>query len=202
MPSFYYENRLWKKNYKNIAGVDEAGRGAWAGPIVAGAVILKKGIKKLNLIRDSKTLNQKQREKLFKLIIKQAKVWSVGVISEKLIDRLGIAKANFLAIKKALKKLKSCDYFLIDGIGKIDLSPLKGQRIKKGDQKVYSISCASIIAKVWRDQLMIKHDKKYPQYGFSQHKGYGTFYHRKMISKYGLCRLHRKTFQPMKSLSH
>lgn len=201
-PTFKLENKLKRQRYKFIAGIDEAGRGPLAGPVVAAVVVLPIHNSQLTTykVRDSKLLTPQKREELFKIITKKALAWGVGKTSEKVIDRIGIAKANTQAIKKALKALKvKPDYLLLDG--GINLKIKIPQRtIIKGDTKVFSIACASILAKVTRDRLMIKLDKKYPQYGFAQHKGYGTKAHIKAIKKYGPCSIHRKSFAPINSL--
>jgi len=206
-PTLKLENKLKKQGYKYIAGIDEAGRGALAGSIVAAIVILKnqKTKKQNNLlllgIRDSKLLTPKKREELFRTIKKRALTWSIGKTSEKVIDRIGIAKANIQAVKKALKTLKiKPDYLLLDGGIKLKRIKIPQKTIIKGDAKIFSISCASILAKVTRDRLMIKLDKKHPQYGFAQHKGYGTKNHREAIKKYGPCSIHRRSFAPICSL--
>ncbi len=206
-PNFYQENKLRKRGFRFIAGLDEAGRGAWAGPIVAGAVIIE--VDKVNKVdrvngvlkgvKDSKLLTPKKREKFFEIIIRQVLDWSVGVVSEKVIDEIGIVKANKLAMKKALENLSfKPDYVLIDGKINLDKLRIPSQSIIQGDTKIFSIASASIIAKVWRDRIMIKLHEKYPYYGFAQHKGYGTKLHWKTIQKYKICPLHRKTFKPMK----
>lgn len=200
-PTLKLENQLKRQGYKYIAGIDEAGRGTLAGPVVVATVIMnyESGIMNYG-IRDSKLLTPKKREELFKIITKKALAWGVGKTSEKIIDRIGIAKANVLAVKKTLEALKvKPDYLLLDGGIKLKIK-IPQKTIIKGDTKVFSIACASILAKVTRDRLMIKLDKKYPQYGFAQHKGYGTQAHIKAIKKYGPCPIHRRSFAPINSL--
>lgn len=199
-PTFKLENKLKRQRYQYIAGIDETGCGSLAGPVVAAAVILNSKFRN-SKIRDSKLLSPKQREKLFKMITKKALAWGVGKVSEKIIDQKGIAKANLLAVKKAIKSLKiKPDYLLFDGGIKLKNIKIPQKTIIQGDAKVFSIACASIIAKVTRDRLMKKLDKKYPQYGFAQDKGYGTKSHLKAIKKYGPCPIHRKSFAPISSL--
>ncbi len=191
------EKRLWKKGYRLVVGIDEAGRGPLAGPVVAGAVLIDKKyfnlIKKNKLIKDSKQLSFNQRKQAYDFLIKRVK-WGIGIISEKQIDRINILNATKKAMIKAVKALKiKPDFLIIDGNIKLDIK-CNQQGIVKGDVKVLSCSAASIIAKVTRDEIMIKLDKKYPNYNFKKHKGYGTKEHMKNIKKYGLCKIHRKSF--------
>jgi ribonuclease HII len=194
-PNFEEEKILWHKGFKRIAGLDEAGRGPLAGPVVAGAVlVLPKAKIIIKGINDSKKLSEKQREKLYKAITNHKYInWGVGIVSEKIIDKINILEATKLAMVKAVKKLKP-DFLLLDGNFKIKYNALQ-KSVVKGDQKVFSISAASIIAKVIRDRLMQKLHKKYPQYGFDKHKGYPTRQHVKAIRKVGLSPVHRKTFR-------
>lgn len=191
------EKRLWKKGYALVVGIDEAGRGPLAGPVVAGAVLINKKdfnlIKKNKLIKDSKQLSFNQRKQAYDFLIKRVK-WGAGIISEKQVDRINILNATKKAMIKAVKALKiKPDFLIIDGNIKLDIK-CNQQGIVKGDVKVLSCSAASIIAKVTRDEIMIKLDKKYPNYNFKKHKGYGTKEHMKNIKKYGLCKIHRKSF--------
>ncbi|MEA2088336.1 MAG: ribonuclease HII [Patescibacteria group bacterium] len=202
-PNSLYENKLIKQGFKTIAGVDEAGRGSWAGPIVAGAVVLPANIKIPDL-KDSKMLSPITREKVYKIIIKKAICWSAEIISNKIIDKIGISQANLDVMNKAIKNLKKKpNYLLIDFLLKKKIkitNNIPYILIKKGDEKICSISAASIIAKVTRDRIMVSYEKKFPNYGFAKHKGYGTAYHRAMIKKYGICEIHRKSFKPMSNL--
>lgn len=207
----------YSKNYFMI-GVDEAGRGPLAGPVVAGAVAISNLLphKFLVTIKDSKQLSEKQREKIYKEIMKCPDfVWGVGIVSEKVIDKINILNATKLAMQKAVNKVvanlrdrenKRQVFILVDGnmkfndawFGKDKLgASIKYKSIIKGDQKVLSISSASIIAKVTRDKIMQKYAKQYPEYGFSQHKGYGTKLHFEALEKFGPCKIHRKTFYPV-----
>ena len=204
IPSAKIENSLIKQGYKCIAGLDEVGRGALAGPIVAAAVIMptKKKIYRLRGIKDSKLLNSKQRGILFDKIINSCLTWSVGIVSENEIDQQGIATANVLAMERAIWKLHlnvKPDYLLIDYL-KLENIDLPQENVVNGDQEVYSIATASIIAKVVRDNILKAESRHYPEYGFNKHKGYGTKLHFKMIKKHGLLPIHRKTFEPIKSL--
>lgn len=202
-PNFTEEKKLWHQGYKMIAGIDEAGRGPLAGPVVAAAVcITSENIFKnkiLKNINDSKKLSEKQRQEVYYFLINNKDIkWGVGVVSEKIIDKINILQATKLAMQKAVKKI-SPDFILIDGNFKINCrAPQKS--IIKGDVKVLSISAASIIAKVTRDRLMQKYHKKYPEYGFDKHKGYGTRVHFAIIKKIGPCKIHRRTFYPVNEL--
>jgi len=186
-----FENKLYSEGYKSIAGVDEAGRGPLAGPVVAAAVILKKDefIEGLN---DSKKLSEKKREELYDTITKKAVAYGVGIVDEKCIDKINILNATKLAMHEALKKINP-DYVLIDAVKLEDLN-VKQDAIIKGDAKSVSIAAASIIAKVTRDRIMSDMDKIYPNYGFIKHKGYGTKEHIDAIKKFGASKIHRNTF--------
>jgi ribonuclease HII len=200
-PDLKEEKKLWKKGFRLVAGLDEVGRGPLAGPVVAAAVIIrnaKYGIRNAK-IRDSKKLTPKQREKFYKMFIAHPEVeWGIGKVSEKMIDKINIFEATKLAMQKAVENL-NCepDYLVLDGTIKIN-SALPQKAIIKADEKVFSVALASIIAKVTRDCLMVRLDKKYPQYGFHQNKGYGTVRHRQMLKKHGPCKIHRQSFRPVK----
>lgn len=212
-PTLQEEKRLWKKGYKRVACLDEAGRGPLAGPVVAAATIVKNPKKpygeqsgKLrNLdIKDSKKLSPKKREELFKILTNppaggpQIK-WGIGRVSEKVIDKINILEATKLAMKRAVEKLsKKPNFLILDGKMKLDL-PISQKSIIKADEKVFSCAVASILAKVTRDKMMERYHQKYPKYGFDRHKGYPTKLHRKMLKKYGPCKIHRKSFKPVKA---
>jgi ribonuclease HII len=209
-PNLAEEKKLWKKGFKKVACLDEAGRGPLAGPVVAAAAIfqqakLKNKNKNLKLeillreVKDSKQLSPKKREKLYNLLTKNSYIkWGIGKVSEKVIDKINIFQATKLAMQKAINNLKiKPDFLILDGNFKIS-SRISQKPIIKADQKVFSCSAASIIAKVTRDRIMGKYHKKYPKYGFKKHKGYPTKFHFKMLKKYGPCRIHRKTFWPVK----
>jgi len=252
-PNLREEKKLWKKGFKRIACLDEAGRGPLAGPVTAAAVIIK--MSKSNLkskihapyrteaqhqskarcwtspapkrsfwcggsgaglnlksnfkgIRDSKKLTPKKREEFYNLIVKSPFLeWGIGRVSEKVIDKINIKNAAELAMEKALKNLekkvtKKADFLIIDGnqLKNLKLKTYNLKLIIKGDEKVFSCAAASIIAKVTRDKIMRRYHKKYPRYGFLKHKGYPTKFHLKMLKKYGPCKIHRKTFGPVKKL--
>jgi ribonuclease HII len=222
-PSFDEEKEFWDKGFSHVAGIDEVGRGCFAGPVVVAGVIfsLDSQFPWLSQIHDSKLLSQKTRETLAPLIQKHCVHFSISEISVPIINDIGIGKATLLGMQQVVKNLSekipsSChsgldpesqnnkrkmlnqvqhdniailvDAFTIPNIA------YKQKPIIKGDQKSISIAAASIIAKVYRDTMMEKLDKKYPQYGFEKHKGYGTKTHREAIKKYGLTKIHRKSF--------
>lgn len=179
--------------YKVICGVDEAGRGPLCGPVVAGAVILKED-EYIEEINDSKKLTEKKREKLFDEINEKALAVGVGIVYEDEIDEINILNATKKAMKMAVDNLKiKPDIVLIDGNQDVKMDT-DTETVIKGDALSMSIAAASIIAKVTRDRMLIEEDKKYPEYGFAKHKGYGTKQHIEAIKKYGLCKIHRKTF--------
>lgn len=194
------ENKLRKQGFSLIAGIDEAGRGAWAGPIVAAAVILPENAHNLlRNISDSKQLSEEKRQEFYDKIITAATAWSVAHASAETIDRIGIQEANKTAMVAAIRSLEmDPEVVLVDGL---DLScEYVTQKIIKGDRDVLSIAAASIIAKVTRDQIMEKFDARFPKYGFISHKGYGTREHQESLAKHGPSPLHRKSYKPIKSL--
>ncbi len=189
------------KKYKGlIAGVDEAGRGPWAGPVVAAAVILEKSaLEKLSGVDDSKKLNAKKRESLFDIILSCCVSYSITEVSHRVIDRDGILPATLRAMAQSLRKLTpNPDKVIIDGISKLVINGFDIEAIKDGDAKSLSIASASVLAKVHRDRLMKRYHKIYPDYGFSDHKGYGTARHLEALKKYGACPIHRMTYRPVK----
>ncbi len=197
---FKYEKKLWKKGIKYIAGVDEAGRGPIAGPVVAGAVIFKPDEKDIKGLNDSKKLKKYEREELYYEIIKKAVSIGVGVVPENIIDKINIYQATKLAIYFALNSLKiTPQYILVDGMN-IEYKNIKTERIIKGDAKIASIAAASIIAKVFRDRIMENYHLKYPQYKFNTNAGYPTKEHIQAIIKYGILPIHRKSFKPVKNI--
>ena len=189
-----YEDRLYKTGLTYIAGIDEAGRGPLAGPVVVGVAIMKPD-SFIEGVNDSKKISETKREKLYEQITNEAISWSVGIVDEKEIDKINILNATKKALTEALGKLETRpDRILVDALDNIDTKGIPYTSIIKGDAKVYSISCASIIAKVTRDRMLRKYDEMYPQYGFAKHKGYGTAMHIEALKKYGPCPIHRKTF--------
>ena len=199
-PTKREENILYKQGYKYIAGIDEAGRGAWAGPLVAAAVILPKDFK-LKGLNDSKKLSAKQRDEFFDVITKEALAYYACIIPSKEIDKDGVGKANLLAIKKSTEGLKiKPDYILIDSF-KVTWNNIPAKSITKGDTKVIAIAAASVIAKVTRDRIMLRYNKKFPKYGFDRHKGYGTKEHHNNLKRYGITTIHRLSYQPIKELT-
>ena len=189
------EQSLWEKGYLYICGLDEVGRGSFAGPVVAGAVIFPKNVNLPEGLADSKLLKPRQREKLAPLIKNQSLAWAVAEISVSASNKSGIGKAPPLAFRKSIKLLsKTPDFILVDAFYIKHLNRKRQRAVKEGDTICASISAASIIAKVYRDKLMKKLHRKYPKYGFSKHKGYGTKKHCDAIKKYGLSCIHRKSF--------
>ncbi len=189
--------------YTHIAGLDEAGRGALAGPVVAAAVILPlddaDSLYALDEVDDSKRLTPKRREVLFSRITHHATAFAVGVIPAQTIDLIGIIPATKEAMRAAVAQLSPPpDYLLIDGRIRLAALNIPQQSIIRGDSQSLSIAAASIIAKVTRDRLMAELDSQYPQYGFAQHKGYGTEMHRQAIAEFGPCPQHRYSFSPIR----
>jgi ribonuclease HII len=199
------ENKFFKLGYQLIGGVDEAGRGPLAGPVVAACVVIGPDFKiepgDLELVADSKKLSAKKRELIFKAIREKVLAVEIGVVSHEDIDKINILQASFLAMRRAIKKLKiEPDYILLDGGFKIPKLTKPQTAIIKGDAQVWVIAAASIIAKVSRDWIMTEADKEYPEYLFAKHKGYGTKEHLAMITKYGPCPIHRRSFAPIKDI--
>lgn len=194
---WHYENETRKQGHKIIAGIDEAGRGPLAGPVVAASVILPENCR-VEGLNDSKKLSEKKRNLIFQIIRKKAVAIGIGITYENIIDQINILQAARAAMADSVSRL-SCkpDFLLIDGNQKIPFI-IPQLTIKKGDVLSASIAAASVIAKVTRDRMMLHYDGIYPQYGFSRHKGYGTQDHLKNISKFGPCKIHRKTFKGVK----
>ena len=191
---FDYEIEAHQNGYVCVAGVDEAGRGPLAGPVVASAVVLASD-GGLDGLTDSKKLSQQARENFFPKIQRIAKGYGIGVVPENIIDEINILQASLLAMKIAVEKIDlPVDFLLIDGNQSI-YSEVKQQTIIGGDNLSLSISAASVLAKVTRDRLMEKYHQEYPQYMFDCHKGYGTRIHREKIREFGPCPIHRKTFK-------
>jgi len=220
-----YEKKVFKKGYKKIAGIDEAGRGCLAGPVCAVAVVfnchceprrsrgvaipcnktgLLRSLRSLAMtkIKDSKQLSEKKREEIFELVKNNPDIeWKVSFVWPKVIDRINIWQATLLAWKRSLKKLKNKpDFLFLDGNQMIKGLKIKQQAVVKGDEKIFVLSLASIMAKVSRDRLMKKLHQKYPQYGLARHKGYGTKLHFAKLNQHGSCIIHRKSFSPVKEI--
>lgn len=194
-----FEEEARGRGFRIIAGLDEAGRGPIAGPVVAAAVVLPPR-KKLSGVNDSKKLSAEQREEIFPLIRQKAMAVGVGIVEVEEIDRLNILQASLKAMKLAVQNLPLApDFLLIDGSHCLNL-PLAQRAIPQGDQKCQSIAAASIIAKVTRDRLMLAYHREYPQYNFARHKGYGTKEHLLAIRQYGCCPIHRQSFKPIYQL--
>ena len=202
-PTFIEEEILKGEGYRNIAGVDEVGRGPLAGPVVAAAVVLPHGIENhwLKKVRDSKQLTVATRELLFKHIRDDASGIGVGCVESALIDEAGIITATRMAMKLAIEQLRPLpDYVLIDYMTVPEVRlPQKG--ITRGDSISLSIACASIIAKVARDHMMEEYDGMFPGYGFGRHKGYGTQEHLACLRNMGPCPIHRRSFRPVRDMT-
>ena len=179
---------------RDVCGIDEAGRGPWAGPVVAAAVVLNPDAIPAGL-HDSKKLKEAQREALFDHIMASARV-GIGIAGADRIDRDNILQATFWAMQQALSQIDGVALALVDG-NRAPKLPCQVQTIVEGDAKSLSIAAASIIAKVTRDRIMLTHDVTYPQYGFARHKGYGTPFHKEALTRHGPCPLHRKSFKPV-----
>jgi ribonuclease HII len=211
-PDLTEEKKLWKKGYKRVFGLDEVGRGALCGPVVAAAVLTAPGFSVsepeiLKKIRDSKKLSGKKRRKFYKILTNHPKIrWATGRVYQKGIDRINIFEATRLAMERAVNNLNSkfqnpkhrADYLILDGRMNLNL-PVGQKSIIKADEKVFSCAAASILAKVQRDRLMEKYHRIYPCYGLEKHKGYATRHHLKMLKMHGPCLIHRKSFGSLRS---
>lgn len=199
-PDLQYELALWQAGYQRVAGVDEAGRGAWAGPVVAAAVVLPADpalATQLAGVTDSKQLTAAQRERLYHVIVRYAAAWSVGTASARQIDAVGIAAATRQAMQSAVQAV-AADFMLIDYVRLPELA-LPYHALPKGDSKVLSIAAASILAKVTRDRWLVELGRTYPAYGFEQHKGYGVAAHQRALQAVGPCVEHRHSFAPIRA---
>lgn len=188
------EEKLHLDGVELIAGIDEAGRGPLAGPVVVASVIMPEN-SMIEGVNDSKKISEKKREKLYDQILEEAISYGVGIIGQDEIDEINILNATKKALTLSLKELTTKpDLIIVDALTHIDTMGIPYESIIKGDAKCYSIASASIIAKVTRDRIMREWDSVYPEYGFIQHKGYGTAKHISAIKEYGLCPIHRKSF--------
>ena len=193
-----YEKELYQAGYQTIAGIDEVGRGPLAGPVVAAAVILPPGCK-IKGLNDSKKIPKKKHQEIYQAVLDKALAVGIGLIDNEIIDQVNIYEATKLAMKEALSKLRlKSDYLLIDAM-KLDVD-IPQESIIKGDANSLSIASASIVAKVTRDKLMTDYDKEFPGYDFAQNAGYGTKSHLQGLEQNGVTPIHRKTFEPVKSM--
>lgn len=188
------EKELYQKGFQTIAGIDEAGRGPLAGPVVVAGVIMPKD-SMIEGVNDSKKVSEKKREKLYDLILEEAISYSVAVIGQDCIDDINILNATKQGVSTVVEELDvKPDLILVDALTHINTKGIPYDSIIKGDAKCYCIAAASILAKVTRDRIMRQWDEIYPQYGFAKHKGYGTAAHIAAIKEYGLCPIHRRSF--------
>lgn len=194
MPDFSYELEAKNKGYNFVCGVDEAGRGPLAGPVCAAAVILPEDCV-IDGLNDSKKISEKKREQLFDVIIEKALAYNIAYGTLEEIEKCNILEATYIAMNRAIDGLNiNADFALIDGNRVPKGIKIPCETVVKGDSKSFSIAAASILAKVTRDRLMLEYDKKYPQYLFSAHKGYGTKAHYEAIKEHGVCEIHRLSF--------
>lgn len=200
------EKQLWSKGYSYIAGIDEAGRGPWAGPVVAGAVCFERNYNKDLALRDSKVMSEKAREKAFITIKEVSLAFGIGVIDNVMIDKVGIAEAVLMAMSKALVNLEQMlkqkvDYLIIDGSNVKDIKEYEQNKINKADALHCSVSAAAVLAKVQRDMLMKEYAVEFPQFGFERNKAYGTKEHKEALQKYGPTRIHRFSYKPVSKVA-
>jgi ribonuclease HII len=197
---FSFDRNFYNKRFYLVAGIDEAGRGPLAGPVAAAAVILSKN-SAISDLNDSKQLSEKKRETLFEIIKETALAYAVETVNNEIIDKINILQATFLAMSRAVLKLKiKPDLCLIDGNRKVPGLSFNQKTIIGGDTKSACIAAASILAKVSRDKIMLEYAKRYPVYEFEKHKGYGTKKHIETLKKYGICPIHRLTFSPVSGI--
>jgi len=198
-PDEAFEDEAWGRGFRRVAGVDEAGRGPLAGPVVAAAVVLPRRCR-LDGIRDSKLLSERQREQVYAQLLTVAVDIGVGVVDAGAIDALNILEATRLAMAQAVRHLVPCpDYLLLDAM-RLPGVASEQRAVIKGDRVCRSIAAASIVAKVLRDRLMVRAHRHYPQYGFLAHKGYGTAEHLRQLQRHGPCALHRRSFAPVREV--
>jgi ribonuclease HII len=189
-----FEDEAFARGHLYPAGIDEAGRGPLAGPVVAAAVIFPEGFH-LDGLDDSKKLTAGKRDRLFDVVYERAVSVGIGIVDPLEIDRINILQASLLSMQIAVSNLfPTADYLLVDGSFPVP-STLPQEAVKKGDSRCMSIAAASVVAKVTRDRMMAMYDREFPEFGFGRHKGYGTRAHCAAIRTYGCCRIHRKTFR-------
>lgn len=200
-PTIDLEKKLWKKGIKFVVGIDEAGRGPLAGPVVAGCVCITSKEQVVDIVRDSKKMTERQRNEAYELIREKSEGYGVGIVEAKRIDKIGIRHAVLEAMTEALKETEKMlkqrvDYIIADG-GIILIEDYNMESINHGDLNHYSIAAGSVLAKVTRDRMMNQYANEFPKYGFEKHVGYGTKLHMEMIQKYGPCEIHRMSFAPL-----
>ncbi|MCD4811805.1 ribonuclease HII [bacterium] len=201
-PDTKLEEKLWGEGYRVVVGIDEAGRGPFAGPVSAGAVAINSSSEIVDIVRDSKKMTRKRREEAFDLIKESVWGWGIGLVSAKEIDRVGIQEAVLMAMGIALRGVEDmvgskASYLIVDGLNVELINEYPMLKIKEGDLNHYSIACGSVLAKVERDRVMGKYHLKYPEYGFDSHVGYGTKKHIEAMERYGICDIHRRSYKPV-----
>ena len=202
VPTLRHERRLWNEGLTRVVGVDEVGVAPTCGAVVAAAVIMKPGCHRIPGVRDSKTLSMAQRERLAPLIRKRAIAVGVGAASVREIDQLNIYHATHLAMRRAIARVGGHEHVIVDGNRIVGFEAQVGpySNVVDGDAKVYSIACASIVAKVVRDRIMRRLDRVWPAYGFARHKGYATEEHLEALERHGPCPIHRYSYSPVVEL--
>ena len=204
-PDTKLEEKLWKEGYKIVLGLDEAGRGPLAGPVVAGGVVISDVSQVIPFVSDSKKMTEKKRNEAYWLIKENCLAYGVGIVGSGEIDSIGIQKAVLKAMNTVIEVVErklNCkiDYIIADGKNILDITKYKTERIQQGDLFHYSISAGSVLAKVTRDRIMREYHIKYPNYGFDTHVGYGTKKHMEALKKYGPTVIHRRSFKPVGDL--
>lgn len=204
-PDGAIERSLWEKGYQIVVGLDEVGRGPLAGPVCAGGVVISEERQLVSGVWDSKKLSEKVRSELSTEIKAKSQAWAVGMVASNDIDTVGIAEAVRISMSYVVLQIekmigKKADILIVDGANVREISGYENRRFQKGDMLHYSIAAGSIVAKVTRDELMNKISRRYPEYGFESHVGYGTKAHLDALNKIGPCKMHRMTFKPVRVL--
>ena len=204
-PDTLLEEKLWSEGYEVVVGIDEAGRGPLAGPVVAGAVVISSSNQVVSSVRDSKKMTEKQRDEAFEKIKESVFAYGLGIVSSAEIDKIGIQQAVLKAMTIVLDVIEAklderVDYIIGDGTNILSIPRYRMDKIKQGDLNHYSIAAGSVLAKVTRDRIMREYHEKYPEYGFDSHVGYGTKKHIAAIKSFGITEIHRKSFAPINSL--